>query len=363
MPADGKTLLLYDEPIARLPLPVVTGGMTYSTRARSPTATIRGLPYAGSDTYEVEVDAAARSTCRTSSSRRPSACARTSRSRRRPAARRRQAQDAFFFECFGEVARATSKQDETERRFHHRGRAAPLRACSEETTMICGTRGRRASTLGERDRASIEQVLKNPSCSGPSGAMLTAAMKAKAAADARWRAWWAPWACRRGAIRSARSTRSTSSRAASTTSRRSSPARSRATEPMNIRDRRPHLHIALRPRPRGFDRPRRTATACASWSAAGDGVAAVTWGAFALQIRGVALFLASTGSSPAIGVAIFAPNRVEWTSAALGIQAAGGVMVPIYAASTRPSRSRTSSSTATRSSSSSTPPRSSARSS
>ena len=32
--------------------------------------------------------------------------------------------------------------------------------------------------------------------------------------------------------------------------------------------------------------------------------------------------------------AVFAPNRVEWLMAALGIQAAGGVMVPIYPAST-----------------------------
>ena len=32
--------------------------------------------------------------------------------------------------------------------------------------------------------------------------------------------------------------------------------------------------------------------------------------------------------------AIYAPNRVEWASAALAIQAAGGVMVPIYPAST-----------------------------
>jgi long-chain acyl-CoA synthetase len=32
--------------------------------------------------------------------------------------------------------------------------------------------------------------------------------------------------------------------------------------------------------------------------------------------------------------AVFAPNRVEWMSAALGLEAAGGVMVPVYPAST-----------------------------
>ncbi len=61
---------------------------------------------------------------------------------------------------------------------------------------------------------------------------------------------------------------------------------------------------------------------------------AVTWGAFADQIQKVALFLAASGLERGDRAAIFAPNRVEWMSAALGIQAAGGVMVPIYPAST-----------------------------
>ncbi|HEY4119493.1 MAG TPA: AMP-binding protein, partial [Byssovorax sp.] len=68
--------------------------------------------------------------------------------------------------------------------------------------------------------------------------------------------------------------------------------------------------------------------------AQGGGVRAVTWGEFASQIRRAALFLASVGLAPGDRGAVFAPNRVEWMSAALAIQAAGGVMVPIYAAST-----------------------------
>ncbi len=60
---------------------------------------------------------------------------------------------------------------------------------------------------------------------------------------------------------------------------------------------------------------------------------AITWGAYADQIRKAALFVASEMKSGE-RAAIFAPNRVEWMSAALGIQAAGGVMVPIYASST-----------------------------
>jgi long-chain acyl-CoA synthetase len=60
---------------------------------------------------------------------------------------------------------------------------------------------------------------------------------------------------------------------------------------------------------------------------------AVTWGAFARQIRQAALFLQSIGIASGDRGAVFAPNRVEWMSAALGIQAAGGVIVPIYPAS------------------------------
>jgi long-chain acyl-CoA synthetase len=59
----------------------------------------------------------------------------------------------------------------------------------------------------------------------------------------------------------------------------------------------------------------------------------VTWGAFADQIRDLALFL-STVSRSGDRAAIYAPNRVEWASAALAVQAAGGVMVPVYPAST-----------------------------
>jgi long-chain acyl-CoA synthetase len=61
---------------------------------------------------------------------------------------------------------------------------------------------------------------------------------------------------------------------------------------------------------------------------------AVTWGAHAESVRRVASFLAAIGFEPGERGAVFAPNRVEWMEAALGIQAAGGVMVPVYPAST-----------------------------
>src|SRR4051812_6772210 len=59
----------------------------------------------------------------------------------------------------------------------------------------------------------------------------------------------------------------------------------------------------------------------------------VTWGAFADMIKRASLFLTSAGFSPGDRGAVFSSNHVEWIAAALAIQAAGGVMVPIYPAS------------------------------
>ena len=61
---------------------------------------------------------------------------------------------------------------------------------------------------------------------------------------------------------------------------------------------------------------------------------AVTWGAFADGIERAASHLLGLGFELGQRAAVFAPNRVEWMMAALGIQAAGGVLVPIYPAST-----------------------------
>lgn len=63
------------------------------------------------------------------------------------------------------------------------------------------------------------------------------------------------------------------------------------------------------------------------------GYTKVTWGEFADEIRDIALFLHGELRSED-RACIYAPNRVAWASAALAIQAAGGVIVPIYPAST-----------------------------
>ena len=61
---------------------------------------------------------------------------------------------------------------------------------------------------------------------------------------------------------------------------------------------------------------------------------AVTWGRYARCIRHVASYLAEAGLAHGDRAAIFAGNSVEWMMSAMGIQSAGGVMVPIYPAST-----------------------------
>ena len=63
---------------------------------------------------------------------------------------------------------------------------------------------------------------------------------------------------------------------------------------------------------------------------------AVTWAAYAKGIRQAALFLASAGLRSGDRAAIFAPNSVEWISAAMAIESVGGVMVPVYPANTAP---------------------------
>jgi long-chain acyl-CoA synthetase len=63
---------------------------------------------------------------------------------------------------------------------------------------------------------------------------------------------------------------------------------------------------------------------------------AVTWGAYAKLIRNTTMFLASVGLQPGDRAAIYSHNSVEWISAAMAIQAAGGAMVPIYPANTAP---------------------------
>lgn len=61
---------------------------------------------------------------------------------------------------------------------------------------------------------------------------------------------------------------------------------------------------------------------------------AISFGEYAQAIREVALYLSTLDLSPQARVAIFAPNAYEWAVAAQAIQAAGGVLVPVYPSNT-----------------------------
>jgi hypothetical protein len=112
-PAEGKTLLVYGTPVKLVAFPIEPGGSFVST-GNIQNGTLRGLPYAGKDTYEVSVDGGGEAVLpslaftqvhrvRTKVTVAPAVGASTSRR-----------QVSLFFECFAEVVRATSRADEPE---------------------------------------------------------------------------------------------------------------------------------------------------------------------------------------------------------------------------------------------------------
>jgi hypothetical protein len=115
-PGEGQTLLVYQEPVLVLRFPIEPGASFTSTGAVE-NGTLRGLPYAGSDTYEVSADAVGElllpqvdfteaHRVRTRVTVQPAVGTPTSRR-----------QVSYYFECFAEVARATSLPDEAEEDF------------------------------------------------------------------------------------------------------------------------------------------------------------------------------------------------------------------------------------------------------
>jgi hypothetical protein len=116
-PPSGETLLVYDEPVAVLRLPLAAGDAWTDVGVVSG-GTINGLPYLGSDTYEIAAGEAGNLDLpyvrfhgalpvATHVTVRPDAGG-TMTSRR---------QVSFLFECFGEIARAESRPDETAAEF------------------------------------------------------------------------------------------------------------------------------------------------------------------------------------------------------------------------------------------------------
>jgi hypothetical protein len=110
-PTAGKTLVVYETPVVLYQFPIVVGA-SWMTSGMSKNATLKGLPYAGTDTYATNVEASGVlelpdytftqvlkvSTLVTVA---PVAGETTT-----------QRQVSFLFECVGEVARATSQLNE-----------------------------------------------------------------------------------------------------------------------------------------------------------------------------------------------------------------------------------------------------------
>jgi len=110
-PPEGKTLLVYDSPIAVFRFPLAPGN-AWTSSGSVTKGTLHGQPYSGKDTYEISVDAAGKLLTpdftfqqvlrvRTKVTVEPAAGQVTV-----------QRQSSFLFECYGEVARATSKAGE-----------------------------------------------------------------------------------------------------------------------------------------------------------------------------------------------------------------------------------------------------------
>lgn len=115
-PQEGQTLLVYEQPVELYRFPLELGSKWVSV-GTSRDGRLQGLPYAGRDTYEVEVEAIGElklpdlildqvHMVRTRVTLEPAVGQSVS-----------QQQVSFLFECFGEVARATSALNETEKFF------------------------------------------------------------------------------------------------------------------------------------------------------------------------------------------------------------------------------------------------------
>jgi hypothetical protein len=111
LPPEGRTLVVYTTPIATFRFPLEPGKQ-WVTATEVRNATVRGLPYAGRDTYQVRVDGAGAlelpdvaftqaMRVRTTLSIEPAVGVSVIRR-----------QVGFVFECFGEVARAVSQDNE-----------------------------------------------------------------------------------------------------------------------------------------------------------------------------------------------------------------------------------------------------------
>jgi hypothetical protein len=125
-PEEGQTLLVYSEPILLYRFPIAVG-QSWVSAGKVNNGILRGLPYAATDTYEIDVTSSGvlllpnlefQQVFRVNTKTTIQAAVGGSVVTR---------QSSFLFECFGEVARATSQTGETEADF---GLAAEVRRLS-----------------------------------------------------------------------------------------------------------------------------------------------------------------------------------------------------------------------------------------
>ncbi len=115
-PPEGQTLLIYNQPVELYRFPIAPGHNWVSV-GEVQNGTLRGLPYAGRDTYEVNVAATGELDLPSFSFDQVQKV--ETKVTVEPAAGRSVTtrQVSFLFECFGEVARATSQDGETNDNF------------------------------------------------------------------------------------------------------------------------------------------------------------------------------------------------------------------------------------------------------
>ncbi|HQP37191.1 MAG TPA: hypothetical protein PLI95_18530 [Polyangiaceae bacterium] len=115
-PPEGQTLMPYKDAVALYHFPLEVGGSWVST-GQVENGVFKGLQYAAKDTYEVRIDASGE--LRLPSLTFTQALRVRTKVTVQPAAGQSvtQQQVSFVFECFGEVARATSRAGETEEDF------------------------------------------------------------------------------------------------------------------------------------------------------------------------------------------------------------------------------------------------------
>jgi hypothetical protein len=122
-PPEGRTLWVYETPVVVFRLPLEPGA-SWVTASEVRDATVRGLPYAGRDTYESRVVAAGELTLPDltfTQAMRVSTRVTIEPSAGAPIQRR---QSSWLFECFGEVARVVATDGEPSEDFT---RAASMR--------------------------------------------------------------------------------------------------------------------------------------------------------------------------------------------------------------------------------------------